>query len=123
MRFGRLIAKVRQAEDALEAHERRASADWRQFRRTWQAGWTPMRIVLAGLGAGFLVGHRDSGRGADGPGLVRMLTMLSSLLATTSARTAAHQADEAADSADEVADTVSGGVGAGMGEHEWTGPA
>lgn len=106
MSFRKLIAKVRQAEDAVEAHERRAAADWRQLRRSWRASWTPTRIVIAGLAFGLLVGQRERGRGADGPGLLRMLSMLSSLLATTSAHAAARGADEAADSAEDVAEAA-----------------
>jgi hypothetical protein len=106
MSFPKLIAKVRQAEDAVEAHERRAVADWRQLRRTWRASWTPGRILIGGLAAGFLVGRRDTAGRDGGPSLLRLLSMLSSLLATSSARYAAHQADEAADSADDVADAV-----------------
>lgn len=107
MSFHQLTAKVRQAEDALEAHERRAVADWRQLYRTWKASWTAPRILIGGLAAGFLVGRRDSGsRGGEGASILRMLSMLSTLLATTSARVAANEADDAADSADHVADTV-----------------
>lgn len=106
MSFRKRIGQVRQAEEALEAHERRATADWRQLRRTWHASWTPARILVAGLASGFLVGRRDTSGRDGGPGIMRMLSMLSSLMATSSARYAAHEADDAADSAGEVADAV-----------------
>lgn len=112
MSFEKLVDKVRHAEDAVEAHERRASADWHRLRRTWKASWTPGRIMVAGLATGLLYGFRDSRPGGDGPGVIRMLTMLTSLLATTSARTAAHEADQAAESADHLAEAVTGGPGA-----------
>lgn len=123
MSWGKRVDKVQQAEAAVEAHQRRAAADWRQFRRSWLASWTPARIVIAGLAAGFLVGRRDSARGADGPSVIRMLSTLSSLLATTSARTAAREADQAADSTDEVAEAVAAQT-PGVGESRaWEGHA
>jgi hypothetical protein len=52
MSFDALLQKVKQAETALEAQERQAAADWRQFKASWRAAWTPGRIVVAGLFAG-----------------------------------------------------------------------
>ena len=48
MSFEQLIAKVEQAERALEAQERRAAADFRQLKSSWREAWTPWRIVVAG---------------------------------------------------------------------------
>ena len=59
MSFDKLIVKVTQAEDALEAHERRVGADLRQLKRSWKATWTPARIVIAGVVGGFLVGRAE----------------------------------------------------------------
>ena len=53
MSFDALIQKVRQAEQALEASERRTLEDWQRFRQAWRSGWTPARIVVAGVVAGF----------------------------------------------------------------------
>ena len=73
MSFDKLIAKVTQAENAMEANERRVGADVRQLRDSWKAMWTPGRIVLAGLVSGYLAGraepcgagHRGAGRPPD----------------------------------------------------------
>ena len=106
MRLNALIEKVRQAEAALEAQERRAAADWRQLRGTWRALWTPGRIVLAGIAAGFMAGRAEPFKRAAGRGLLQMLTALSGLFAGGSAQAAANEAGEAADAANEAADAT-----------------
>lgn len=100
MSFQQLIAKVEQAEGALEAHERRASADWRQLKTSWREGWTPARIVIAGAVAGFLVGRARPLRAVSGGGVLQMLSALSGLFAGGSAQVAANEASQAAEQAD-----------------------
>lgn len=107
MNFEQLIAKVHQAEDALEARERQVVADWRRLGTTWRAAWTPGRIVLAGLASGFAVGALNPGKIlSKGGGLMQLVSMLSGLFASEKAHTAASKAEEAADTAEDVADVV-----------------
>lgn len=108
MSFEKLISKVHQAEDALEARERQVSADVRQFKRSWRAAWTPGRIVLAGLAAGFTVG-RSGPRAPKAASVMQMLSMLSSFLASTTAHAAADQAGDAAEQVEDVADDLGAG--------------
>lgn len=103
MSFDALIAKVDQAERALEALERSAAGEWRQLRTTWRAAWTPGRIVIAGLAAGFLVGRARPMRLAGGGGVLNLVTALSGLLASGSAQVAAEGADKAANAAESAA--------------------
>lgn len=116
MSFDKLIHKVTQAEDALEAHERRVAADLRQLKASWRAGWTPARIVIAGLVSGFLLGRAEPLQAiAKGGGAMRLITMLSGLFAGGSAQAAASEAEHAAETAEGVAvavapDTVSPAV-------------
>jgi len=99
MSFEDLLSKVDQAEKALEASERRVAADWRQLKRSWREGWTPGRIVVAGLVTGFFTGRaRPLGR-AGGGGVLQMITALSGLFAGSSAQVAAGEAEHAAHSA------------------------
>lgn len=96
MSFDQLIHKVTQAEDALEAQERRVAADWRQLKASWRAGWTPGRIVIAGLASGFLLGRAEPLRAvAKGGGAMQLITMLSGLFAGGSAQAAASEAEHA----------------------------
>jgi hypothetical protein len=100
MSFEALIDKVKQAEAALEAHERQAAADARQMLASWRALWTPGRILLAGLGSGFAIGLLEPGkRFASGRSALQMVTAIAGLFAGGSAQVAAGKAEEAADAA------------------------
>lgn len=120
MSFDKLIAKVQQAENALEAQERHVAADFRQLKSSWRSAWTPGRIVIAGLVSGFLVGRAEPLRSAaSGGSLVRIVSLVSGLFATTTAQAAASKADDAADSADHavaVAATQDAGLDAALNE-------
>ena len=107
MSFEQLIEKVTQAEDALEAHERRFAADVRQLKGSWRAGWTPGRIVIAGVVSGFFIGRAEPLKAvARGSGAMQMITMLSGLFAGTSAQAAAGEAENAAATAEQLAGKV-----------------
>ena len=117
MSFEQLIAKVEQAEHALEAHERRASADFRQLRASWREAWTPGRIIVAGAVAGFLVGRARPLRAVGGGGVLQLMSALAGLFAGGQAQAAA---GEAADAAQQVDAATQGGdavvVATGMAE-------
>lgn len=107
MSFDALLQKVKQAETALEAQERQAAADWRQFKASWRAAWTPGRIVVAGLVAGFLTGRvQPLKRAAAGGGALQLLSALAGLFASGSAQAAAGEAGHAADNAQQTAAAV-----------------
>ncbi len=108
MSFEALIDKVKQAETALEAQERQAAADWRQFKQSWRSGWTPGRIVVVGLVSGFIVGKLEPvKRAARGGGTLQLLSALAGLFAGGSAQAAAGEAAHAADNAQQSAAAVS----------------
>lgn len=107
MSFDRLIQKVTQAEDALEAHERRVAADLRQLKASWLAGWTPGRIVIAGLVSGFFIGRAEPLQAVvKGSGAMQVITMLSGLFAGGSAQAAASEAEHAAETTEDLAGAV-----------------
>lgn len=102
--FQQLIEKVAQAEAALEAQERRVAADWRQLKASWRTGWTPGRIVIAGLVSGFVIGRVEPIKaGAKGGTIMQMITALSGLLASVQAQAAATEAGHVAERVDETA--------------------
>lgn len=106
MSFEQLIAKVEQAERALEAQERRASAGFRQLKSDWREAWTPGRIVIAGAVSGFLVGRARPLRAVDGGNVLQMVSALAGLFAGGNAQAAADEAAQAAEHAqDAVAET------------------
>ena len=107
MSFNALLDKVKQAETALEAQERQAAADWRQLKASWRAGWTPGRIVIAGLASGFVVGKIEPvKRAASGGGVLQLVSTLAGLFAGGSAQAAAGEASHAADTAQQTAAAV-----------------
>jgi len=112
MCFDTLLQKVEQAENALEAEERRTAADWRQLKASWAAAWTPGRIVLAGLASGFLVGRAQPAKmAASGAGVLRMLASLAALVASGEAHAAAGEAEQVAETAEDTAVTAAEAVG------------
>ena len=106
MSFEQLVDKVRQAEQALEAQERRTAADWRQLKSTWIAGWTPARIVIAGFVGGFAIGRAQPLGKTTGSGALQLLSTVAGLFAGGSAQAAAGKAENAADSAQQTAAAV-----------------
>lgn len=108
MSFDALLDKVKQAEAALEAQERQAAADWRQLKASWKSGWTPARIVIAGLVSGYVVGKVEPiRRAASGSGALQLVSALAGLFAGGSAQAAAGEAAHAADTAQQTAAAVS----------------
>ena len=100
--FEQLIAKVKQAEDVLEARERGVVDRYQHLRQVWREGWTPARIVIAGVVSGFLVGRAEPLRSLTGARWMQMFTAVSSFLATAQAAAAAETAEQAADTAQEA---------------------
>lgn len=107
MSFDALLEKVKQAESALEAQERQAAANWRQLKASWKSGWTPARIVLAGLLSGFAVGKFEPvKRAVRSGGALQLVSALAGLFAGGSAQAAAGEAAHAADTAQQTAAAV-----------------
>lgn len=106
MSFEELQSKVKQAEQALEARERSAAADWRQFGVSWREAWTPGRIVLAGLASGFLAGKARGLQRAGSDGGIKLLLGIGSLLTAKSAEKSADVANQAAQTAGDTAEAA-----------------
>lgn len=102
LRFEQLVAKVHQAEDTLEEKERVVGGALRQLSNTWREAWTPARIVIAGLVAGFAVGRAEPLRAIGKSGnLMQLVSMVSSLFAGGSAQVAAEEATQAREQVEE----------------------
>lgn len=89
------IARVQRAEHALEASRADSIACWHQLKTLWRTSWTPGRIVIAGLAAGFAVGRARPLRLASSGGLLNLVNALSGLFAAGRAQAAAEAADSA----------------------------
>ena len=99
MRFDDLVQRVHDTEHALELQRTHTGHSWRGLRTSWREGWTPTRIVLAGLLSGFLVGRVQPVRkvvGLPASRWVQIGTSLWSLAASFKAKDAATTAEAAA---------------------------
>ncbi len=112
MRFGALLKHVERAETLVEGRSLEAQQHWGELRQAWRAGWTPVRIVVAGLGLGFVAGRTEPqvaigsiARKVGGlPKLLQMATTVSAMFTASQAKDASQQAERAADQAQEAAD-------------------
>lgn len=102
MKFETLQKRVQRAERLVELRAEQSLHQWETLKRTWRAGWTPGRIIAAGLAAGFLVGRANPTRALSGARWMQLLGSISGLFASVQATTAAEHADEAVDTADHV---------------------
>ncbi|UYB52124.1 hypothetical protein OCJ37_19495 [Xanthomonas sp. AM6] len=113
MKFEQLQHRIARAETVLEGRQQQVQAQWTTLQRVWREGWTPLRIVVVGLGAGFLVGRAEPAAAIGKLGGARWLQMISavsSLLTATRAREASHHAERAADTAQDAAQDAAAAV-------------
>lgn len=113
MSFAHLKRRVERGEALLEGRVQQAAETQARLKREWRAAWTPLRIVVAGLGAGLVTGrlHPEKAIGkigkVAGPGTLQLLTsaigLVGSLQAAMAAMTASGAAETAADTADDAA--------------------
>lgn len=107
MSFEALQAKVARAEDALEARERQVAADFRVFGGCWRDTWSPPRVIVAGLAAGFLAGWARPAQAVAGIQPARWLQMATSLAGLAGTLQAAFAASDAATAAEDAGDAAS----------------
>jgi hypothetical protein len=109
MNYERLRRRVERSEQLVEGRVLQTGTHLDRFKATWRESWTPTRIILAGLAAGFLVGRSDPGRalqrigGLGGTRWIQLIGSLSGLFASLQSTVAAARAGEAAHHADDAA--------------------
>ena len=103
MRFEQLRQRVQRAESRVSSSRDLAQSSRLALFDAWRRGWTPGRIVIAGLASGFLVGRAQPLKLAGSGGLLNLVTALSGMLASGSAQVAAEQAGDAADAVEAAA--------------------
>ncbi|GGJ98098.1 protein sip-5 [Luteimonas terricola] len=111
MSFEELQAKVARAEVTLEAQERRVAANLRVLGGCWREAWTPPRVIVAGLAAGFLAGWARPARAVAGIEPARWLQLAGSLAGLVGTVQAAFAASDAKDAAEEAGDAAAGAAG------------
>ncbi|WP_369977421.1 hypothetical protein [Xanthomonas bundabergensis] len=109
MKLDQLQHRIARAETVLEGRQQQMQTQWTTLQRVWREGWTPLRIVAVGLGAGFLAGRAEPAAAIGKIGGARWLQMLSavsSLLTATKVKEASDQAERAADTAQDAVDAA-----------------
>lgn len=102
MNYKQLQHRVNMAERRVESRGERTREQWAALKLDWREGWTPARIIAAGLVSGFISGRAEPLRALSGPRLLQMIGAVSGLFASVQATVAAETAQEAADTAEEV---------------------
>ncbi|MBL8256821.1 MAG: hypothetical protein JNJ62_09485 [Pseudoxanthomonas mexicana] len=108
MRFEQLQQHVERAEKRVELRSAQTSLYWSILKQSWKDGWTPGRIISAGVVSGFLTGRAEPLRAMTGARWMQMFTAVSSFVATAQAAAAAEQAEQAVDTAQDVQDQAEG---------------
>lgn len=102
MNYKQLQRQVDIAERRVESRSERTREQWAALKLNWREGWTPARIVAAGLVSGFISGRAEPLRALSGPRLLQMIGAVSGLFASVQATVAAETAQGAADTAEGV---------------------
>ena len=102
MNYKQLQRKVERAERLVEGRGLQTQNHWAELKQNWREGWTPARIIAAGLVSGFVSGRAEPLRALSGPRLLQMIGAVSGLFASVQATFATEQAQEAVDTAEEV---------------------
>ena len=109
MSFQHLKRRVERGEALVEGRALQAGASHERLQRAWRQAWTPLRIVVAGLGAGFITGRVKPEKAIGsigkvaGPNAVRLLTSVVGLVGSLQAAFVAMTAKDAAETADDAA--------------------
>ena len=109
MSFQHLKRRVERSEALVEGRVRQAGASHERLQQAWREAWTPLRIVVAGLGAGFITGRVKPEKAIGsigkvaGPNSVRLLTSVIGLVGSLQAAFVAMTAKNAAETADDAA--------------------
>lgn len=111
--------RIERASQVMDGRRQQLRTNIHDVRSTWRAAWTPLRLLGAGLGLGFVAGKLEPEKAASGiaarfgaaPKILQVLTALSGLLAAGRAQAASEAAEHAGDAAEEAADQAAATTG------------
>ncbi|MGY0634701.1 protein sip-5 [Luteimonas sp. A478] len=119
MNFQQLKRRVERGETLVEGRFLQTRESHERMNREWREAWTPLRIVVAGLVAGFVMGRAEPEKALKQLGKFgspRTLQLVGSMaglvgsiqaaIAAMTAKSAAETADGAAETAEEAAQTA-----------------
>jgi len=91
MNFNALQRRVRRAEAVVQVRMTETGRHWDALESAWRRGWTPGRIVIAGLAGGFVAGKLEPGGAFSGARWLQMIGSVSGLVASAQASIASLQ--------------------------------
>jgi len=110
MNFEQLRRRVERAERLVQGRAEDTQVHWTTLRHTWREGWTPPRIVIAGLIGGFLAGRLQPSKGrvvaSQATRWVQVFSTISGMVSAMQAQFASQEAERAGDHAERAADTA-----------------
>lgn len=120
MKFSVLRSRVKRCEQVVAVRLADTQDNWGVLSQVWRSGWSPLRIIIAGVASGFVVGKLEVPGKINGARWLQMIGSVSNLLASgqaafasAMAAHAAGAADDAAEQADAAADKVDDAVNPG----------
>ncbi|KRG75653.1 protein sip-5 [Stenotrophomonas chelatiphaga] len=120
MKFSVLRSRVKRCEQVVAVRLVDTQDHWGVLSQVWRSGWSPLRIIVAGVASGFVVGKLEIPGKVNGARWLQMVGSVSNLLASgqaafasAMAAHAAGTADDAAEQADAAADKVDDAVNPG----------
>jgi len=114
MNFSQLRRRVERTEQLVEGRQAETLSNWQALRGAWRLGWTPPRIIIAGLVGGFITGKLEPERGrqvaSQATRWIQMFSAVSGVFGAMQAQFAAEQAEQAGDDAEAAADEAAAAV-------------
>lgn len=115
MNFNQLRHRVARAERLVQGRADDTEVHWGTLQRVWREGWTPLRIIGAGLITGFLAGKLEPSKGRlvanQATRWVQMFSAASGLFGAIKAQHAAEQTEAAGEQAERAADNAQAAAG------------
>src|SRR3546814_2899218 len=98
VKFGAIRRRVERSEQLVDGRALQTGVRADALKSTWRESWTPARIIIAGLAAGFLAGRADPARVlkqlGSGGRWIQLVGALSGLAASLQSSIAADRSEE-----------------------------
>lgn len=106
MKFSTLRNRVKRCEQVVAVRLVDTQDNWGVLSQVWRSGWSPLRIIVAGVASGFVVGKLEVPGKVNGARWLQMVGSVSNLFASGQAAFASAMAAHAAQTADDAADSA-----------------
>lgn len=112
MNFKQLQRRVERGETLVEGRLQQTRECQGRMSREWREAWTPLRIVVAGLASGLIMGRAEPEKALKqlgklgSPRTLQLVSSMAGLVGSVQAAIAAMTAQSAAETADEAAGTT-----------------